>query len=118
MNRDVPGLVVAVDEIANQPMSIAVEVNSDEFTGPIDHRAAGVATDRVGSGNKVERCGQVQFGLVVQPAFGQRKWITVFLEVGTLERSSKSRGVRQQSAIDTITFDDTESQAQGKRRIR
>ena len=50
-----PRLVIGVDEVAHQAMAIAIEVDADEFAGAIEHRAAGVAADRVRGGDEVER---------------------------------------------------------------
>src|SRR5438874_5670792 len=44
-----------VDEIPRQTLDIAVENDAHEFTNPIDHRSARVASNDVGSSDEIQR---------------------------------------------------------------
>ena len=60
MNRDSAILVGIVNEITDQRLDIAIEDQPDDVPIPIDNRRAGVSSDDVVRGNKIERSGKIQ----------------------------------------------------------
>ena len=68
MDGDVPGLLVAVDEIPHQSVTIAIEVDADQLAGPAQDRTAGVAADGVGRRYEVEWSCEVKSVSTIHPA--------------------------------------------------
>src|SRR5947199_57549 len=84
LDGDMTGLHVGVDEVAHQAVAVAVEVEADQLAGPVQHRAARVAADRVGRRHEVERCLQIELVLTIEPALRQHERLAVALPLGPL----------------------------------
>ena len=117
MDGDVSGLFVRVNEIANEAVAVAVEVDADQFAGPVEHGAAAVAADRVGSADEIERRFQIQFRLRIEPAFREFERFAIPERFGSCERSANRRMKWQIGAADAIPTRAAISDSQGKRRI-
>jgi hypothetical protein len=71
MDRDVPRLVVGVDEVADEAVAIAVEVDAHEFAGAVQDGRAGIAADGVRRRDEVEGRSEVELVLAGKPARGE-----------------------------------------------
>ena len=74
VDGNVPGLLVAVDEVAHQSMPVAIEIDADELAGLVEDRTAGIAADGVGGGYEIEGGACIQLSLFAA-TFRQVEWI-------------------------------------------
>src|SRR5262245_21448088 len=118
MYGDMSGLLDGVDEVAHQPMTVAIEVEPDQLARPVQHRTARVTANRVGGRDKVKRCFQIEFILTIEPALRQHERLAVSLALGPLEGAAKRRREWQVLAIDAIAPHHAERQSQREGRVR
>ena len=94
--------MIGVDEVAHQPVAIAVEVDAHEFSRAIEHRAAGVAADGVRGRDEVERRRQIEFVLAIEPTFRQVERLMILLLLGPIVHLAKRRRVAELDAVHVV----------------
>ncbi len=118
MHCDMPGLNIRVNEVTDQTVTVAVEVNTDQFPSAVEHGRTGIAADGVGGGNEVEGCIRVEPLAVLEPTGRQGERFAASQAVVTREELA-DRGVpRDVLPFGLVTANRSESEAEGEGGIR